>query len=159
MLLSDQTFERTDESFYRSIQKGDELYFRNIPFYAAKYFNGEAIGYHCLCSQSDGVKKFIVFGGSAEGLEEEQMLELCARDCNDTPLENSDLYSGSFLEKMEEKKRVHDLNMPEEVKNAVQTRTITVEDIRRVQQLNPQGVGLIPFIRRLDVDKIQRQLK
>ncbi len=158
VMLPEQIFETTDEHFYCSIQMADALYFKNIPFYAYKHPNGDGAGYHCLCCQADGEKRFLTFGGPESGGNEGQMLELCAGEFNDTPIGNSELYTGDLLEKMEEKKRQVELEVPREVKIFVRTRSITAEYIRQTHERAPTEIGLHPLIRRLDVDKIRAEL-
>ncbi len=156
--MSSEVFERTGEDFYCSLQKGVELDFRNVPLYTVLQFNGEAAGYHCLCSQAKGEIKFIAFGAPESGRNEEQMLEWLAGACNIVPIKNAEVYSGWFLKKIEEQKRQLDLEMPLEVKVFILNNAITVEHLKAFQRKDPKRAGLVPHILRLEAEKIRSEL-
>ncbi len=155
--MEQEVFETTDEKFYSSIRKGDELYFRNIPLYSFKHCNGEAMAYHCLCIEAGDEKRFIALGIRKQ-VNEEQMLEVLADEFNGVPIQYVELYSGQFLAIMNEAKDEACRGVPEHVIAYALEKSITSASIQKAHLLEPQKAGLSPLIHRLDVNKIRAEL-
>ena len=149
-----QKFKSLDPTFLTSMKKGDQVFFTNLPSYRVKHVNGEGAGFHALCSQKGDEKKFIAFGVPKEGVTEEGMLKVLVEEFNKQPIPSKTLYSEEFIIKIKEKMPTHLSNEENGYKQGLNKRQVTIEELNQIQKTHPKAVGLKPFIRRLDAQKI-----
>jgi hypothetical protein len=85
------------------IQKGDHLYFENIPIYVSKDPNGEWRGIHSVVMTSSEVKprKYVAFGANAAGFTQGEMVQRLIEEYNRDPIAPSSILSSSLVGEFE----------------------------------------------------------
>jgi hypothetical protein len=153
LFMSEEVYQKSNEGFYCSIKKGDEVFLKNVPIYTVKHPNGEAGAFHTLCYSVGEERKFIALGLPIDGVTEDEVLGVFAKEFNRKPIENSELYSEEFIAKMLKLPQV-----PKEIQALAQTLVIDIDNLKKFHFQAPDQIGMMPFIRRLSAEKIQQAM-
>jgi hypothetical protein len=147
----------------RPIQKGDRVFFKNVPIYSAKHPQGEAGGFMTICTEDTPVQKFTAFGLPASGVHEIGIVDVFVEEYNKKPIAD-EAFSAKINALLEAERKPN---------AAAQGLGLQVEDARRIaanttifrglfmegEQVRPNEVGFFPRITRINVVAIQAALK
>jgi hypothetical protein len=131
------------------LQKGDIVYFRNLPSYGYRHIHGETSGFNTCCIQDGTTPLFTGFGLNPKGLSEEEILDLCVTEFNKEPLAPNTICMPEVEHKIVEgflnhptRERTEEEQRYEEAKKW----QISKEIIKKEHATNPKIAGRNPLV-------------
>jgi hypothetical protein len=153
--MEEVRLKSVNQQFYKSIANAHEVFFLNVGLYKNKHPNGEARGFHCICIEVDGEKRYMGFGLPEKGLTENQLGQYFVNESNKPPLPNTELYSDNFRTSL--RGRFDDCATSASSKFSNLKLSLTQYNDGKTEY--PGVIGIQPFLRRLDAEKIKALLK
>lgn len=149
----------------RPVQVGDMTYFKNFDFYSVRNPNGETLGVHVQCIQTEGTQKFTGFGLAPEGVTEGEIYDFFSTACSEIPISVTEQCSpalATYLQTEFDKSRQEiavqaGMSLPQYLQ-ALETQVVNCEKFIQLQEEYPEKVGYFPLVTRPHVEAIKKAL-
>lgn len=134
----------------RPVRLGDQTYFKNLPVYSTKHYQGEAGGFHVVCIQDTPVQKYLGFGLPLKGVTDVELYDFFAAEFNKQGIKDEEIISPELQLKLDPPS--------EEMVRQVRDITLTRDAYIQTESTHPNLVGFVPRIVSPNLQAIHKEL-